>query len=126
MTTALIAVFLVALLIAEWRYRRKILRGLAIGASLVTLFFAQPGYYRAVRVALSTPASDRVVRLGDRRATESESGVMTMDQAVLADADLGANARRVSLGVLVWLALTPLFRDRRRAGRLQAAEPPPL
>ena len=117
--------FFVALLVAEWRYRQKILRGLAIGASLVTLFIAQPGYYSAVRVALSTPASDRVVRFGDRTATEYESGVMTMHQAVLADADLGANARHVSLGVLVCLALTPLFRDRRRGAGLQATEPLP-
>ncbi len=91
---ALIAMILVALLVAEWRYRRKILRGLAIGASLVTLFFAQPRYYGAVRVALSTPASDRVVRLRVRAATEYESGVITMHQAP-ADADIGAT-RHVS------------------------------
>lgn len=116
MTMALAGLLLV-LLVVEWRLRLKLVRALAIGVALVTLFFAQPLVHRAARAAISTLPSERVTQFGDRPATDYESGILTMERAVAADARIGANARRLALFVLVWLAFTPILRDRKSASR---------
>jgi len=121
MITILLATFLVGLLVLEWRYRLKLLRVCAVVVSMVSLIFAQPGLHRAARVALSTPVLERVNRFGDRGATEYESGILTTERAFMADSDMGANARRISLCVLIWLAVTPILRDRRGGSRSDLA-----
>lgn len=117
--TALLIGFFGALLVLDWRLRLRLVRALAIGTALVTLVFAQPGFHRAARVALSTPSTERVTRFGDRTATGYESGILTLEQALIADAAIGANARYISLFVLVWLAFTPVLRDRTSSSRSQ-------
>jgi hypothetical protein len=117
MTTALLVGLFIVLLALEWRYRHWLLRATAIAASLVVMMFAQPSVHRAARVVISLPESERVLRLGDRRATDYESGILTLEQAARADAAIGAEARPISLCVLVWLATTPMLRDRHRSSR---------
>src|SRR5262245_55692411 len=117
MTTVLLVGFFIMLLALEWRYRHWLLRATAIAASLVVMMFAQPSVHRAARVAIALPEPERVLRLGGRRATDYESGILTLEQATRADAAIGAEARAISLGVLVWLAATPILRDRQRTSR---------
>lgn len=121
MTTALLVGFFIVLLALEWRYRHWLLRATAIAASLAVMMFAQPSVHRAARAVISLPEPDRVVRLGVRRATDYESGILTLEQAARADAAIGAEARAISLGVLVWLAFTPILRHPQFTARSEAS-----
>jgi len=102
------------LLWLEWKYQIRSLRLVALSLSLVVLFFAQPGYTRAARGALVTPPAERVTHVRGEVLSEYVSGVRTMERAVGEDAKMGANARLLSLGVMLWLASTPLFRRKRQ------------
>jgi hypothetical protein len=122
MTTVLLILFFIGLLVLEWRYRQRLLRAMAIAISLIVMLFAQPGFHRAARVAFWRPEAERILRIGNRRVTDYESGIMTMEQALVEDASIGADARHISLAVLIWLALTPILRDRHIPSRSKAHE----
>jgi hypothetical protein len=109
--TAWLALGFVVLLALEWRYRYRSLRIGVVLLTLVVWYFVQPVPYRAVRRAWGLPPAERVTRFpGGRALSEYESGVFTLHEAIVADAAMGANARRLCLGVLVWLACSPAFR----------------
>jgi len=109
--TMLVALIFAVLLGIEWRYR---LPGVRLGTALfalVVLWFAQPLPHRAARRAMVAPPAERVTELsGVRSLSEYESGVVTMEQAVGNDSRMGANACLLGLGVLFWLACSPVFR----------------
>lgn len=92
----------------EWRYQFRLLRVAAILLTLVVLFFAQPSSTRAARWAMFAPPAQRITALG-APLSGYESGVATMRQAVEEDARMGADARLLAMGVLLWLACTPMF-----------------
>lgn len=109
-STMLVAVVFAVLLGIEWRYR---LPGVRLGTALlalVVLWFAQPLPHRAARQAMVAPPAERVTELpGVRSLSEYESGVVTMERAVGNDSRMGAKARLLGLGVLFWLACSPVF-----------------
>jgi hypothetical protein len=101
----------VLLLGFEWRFGH--LKGLRVGAivlSLVTLMFFQPGYRRAARRALDAPAAERITHVNGNVFSGYESGVLTMEGAVEEDSQTGRSTRWLAIGVLVWLAFSPVLR----------------
>ena len=124
--TTILALFFAVLLGVEWRYRPGWLRLGAALFALAVLFFAQPGYTRAARRALSMPPSERITQGFDGRPlSDYVSGVRTMERAVVDDVEMGADARLLAIGVLFWLACTPVVRGapssiRERSGRMPA------
>lgn len=109
--TTLIALTFAVLLGLEWRYQLRSVRLGTAFLALVVLWFAQPLPHRAARRAIAAPPAERVTEFtGVRSLTEYESGVVTMEQAVGADTRMGANARMLVVGVLFWLACSPVLR----------------
>ena len=118
MTTLVIALVFVLLLgLERWRGLRSV-RIFAAVLALTVLFVAQPGYTRAARSALGMPSSERITHIRGDRLSEYASGVRTMEQAVADDAKMGSHARLLALGVLFWLACSPVLP--RRSGTEQA------
>jgi hypothetical protein len=107
--TMLIAIVFAMLLGLEWRYRLKSMRVAAAALAIVVLFFAAPNYTRAARQALETPAAERVTHIRGSRLSEYVSGVRTMEHSVGEDSNMDANARLLSLGILFWLACSPVL-----------------
>ena len=128
MLTTIVTVLLSALVVIEWWRGWRSARIAAVVFALVVMALAQPGPYRALRRAISLPSAQRDTTFGPggRRLSEYESGAMTMYRVYLADAEIGATARAVALSTLVWLSVSPIFRDlwRRRAGRAGAHDSP--
>jgi hypothetical protein len=112
--TILLAILFAFLLGLEWRYRSGSIRVAAASLALVVLFFAQPIATRAARRALVMSPAERVTRVGGDQLSEYASGGRTMEQAVADDVDLDADARLLSLGILFWLACSPVLRRARR------------
>jgi len=119
--TILVALVFAVLLGFEWRYRLGRLRLTAVLLALFVLFFAQPSSTRAARWAIVAPPSQRITELGYPLA-DYESGVETMRQAVEHDSEIGANARLLSIAVLVWLACSPMTRRTRGSSSETKAE----
>ena len=113
--TIVVGLVFAILLGFEWRYR---LRSLRVGTALlavVALYVAEPIPYRAVRRSLLMPPAQRIAQQpGWHQLSEYEVGVFTMQQAVIRDTEVGANARALAVGVLFWLACSPVLRDRHR------------
>jgi hypothetical protein len=109
-----VAIIFAVLLVLEWRYRLRSMRLAAVALALLLFLFAQPGYTRAARRALMMPPAERVTQIRGSPLSDYVSGVRTMEQAVGDDSNMGANARMLSVGVLVWLACSPVLRRARR------------
>jgi hypothetical protein len=120
MLTLLVAVVFVVLLALEWWRGLRTVRVGAVLLALVVLEFAQPVSWRAARRALSLSAAERLTAWpgGGRVLSEYESGVLSMHEMVVEDAQIGADARHVALGALVWLSISPVLR---RAGSPRTA-----
>lgn len=120
MLTVVVSLIFVFLLALEWWRGGRAVRVGTVLFALVVLGFAQPIPYRAMRRTIDLPRAERdtTFGVGGRRLSEYESGVMTMMRMVMVDGEIGAYARAVALGVLVWLAVSPAFRGLRlRASR---------
>ncbi len=76
--------------------------------ALVVLFFAQPSSTRAARWAIVAPPGERITKLG-YPLSEYESGVATMEHAVVEDSEAGEDARLLGAAVLFWLACSPVL-----------------
>ena len=118
---ACVALTFVVLLGLEWRYSLKTLRVVSAVLAMAMLFFFQPNYHAAWRRAMSTPPSERVTDIGSaslrRPLSEYESGVTTMYDAVVDNAAGYHNERLLAMGVLFWLACSPVFRRKLGASK---------
>lgn len=124
MLTLLVAVVAAILLGLEWWKGGRLLRiGSALFA-LAVLLLAPTMPWRAARRALSAPVAERLTVWpgSGNPVSEYESGVLTMHRMVVADWQIGAKARAVGVGMLVWLAISPAIRGSRQH-RSEAAEP---
>ena len=64
-----------------------------------------------MRQVIGLPHDKRLLSLENwPPLSDYQSGVLTMLQAVKEDAALGARERLLSVGVLVWLSLSPVLR----------------
>ena len=109
MTLALWIVVVAALLILEWRRRWPAIRVLLVLMALFQLWFGQPVPYRAVRAVYNLPADQRVTIWSERdsvRVDDYRSGVLTLARAVQGEFEGGRWDRMISLGMLVWLAVS--------------------
>jgi hypothetical protein len=112
-----IVVAFAILLGLDWRFGLKSLRvGTAILA-LATLYFFQPSYHTAWRRAISAPPSELITQRPTSFSdsigpplSDYESGVSSMYQAVRDVKRTYARERWLVLGVLFWLACSPVFR----------------
>lgn len=97
----------------EWRYRLRSVRITAAVLALASGLFAQPLSNRAARRVIAAPMAERVTRTPDGTPlSDYESGVLTMEEAVVEDVMMGAPVRLLSVGALFWLACSPVFRRR--------------
>ena len=111
MTDTIIVVLVFGVLLAlEWRYRIKTVRlGTALLAVIVWIF-SQPNPTRAARRAIAMSPAERVTVIHGSQLSEYASGVATMEQAAGDDAMGYDKERLLSVGVLLWLACSPVFR----------------
>jgi hypothetical protein len=106
-----------ALLAVEWKRRSKVARTGAVALALVALSFAQPIAHRAARTVISAPRAERILEVRYwPPLSDYQSGVLTMERAMVRDIALGADARSLSIGVLVWPALIASFRPADKRG----------
>lgn len=98
------------LLALEWRYRLKSVRLVAALFALLVWLFVQPSPTRAARRALALPEDERVTTIRGSRLSEYAIGVRTMERAVGDDAMMFDGERLLSVGVLLWLACSPVLR----------------
>jgi hypothetical protein len=118
--TLLVAATFVVMLLLDWRFRLKSLRVCTALLALVVMFFAQPSPRRAAREAIAASPAERVAVLQGAPVSDYDSGVLTMERAVIADSRIGAAASLLSVGVLLWLACSPVLGWRRkRSGELE-------
>lgn len=115
---ALIVALFATLLVLEWRNRLKPLRLVATILSLLVILTAVPSTRIATRRAFNTPPAERITIRG---GTDYESGVLTMERAVVEGAQQGSRRFYLALGVLGWLALTPVLRDVPEAVRMSVS-----
>lgn len=115
--TMLVALVFVVLLGVEWRYRLKSVRVAVAVLALIVSFFYQSSATRAARRAIVMQPSQRVTHPS---GTEYASGVATMYQAVADDSEMSGSERLLSMGVLFWLACSPVL-PRRSSGRFEPA-----
>ncbi len=109
--TMIVLLVFVVLLAVEWRYRIKVVRlGTAFLAAIVWLF-SQPSPTRAARRAIVMSPAERVTVIQGNQLSEYASGVATMEQAAGDDAMGYVRERLLSVGVLLWLACSPVFRS---------------
>jgi|SRR6266511_1464215 len=109
MRATLLLLAFVLLLWFEWRYRRKSVRMLTIVIALVVWSYSQPSLTRASRRAILAPLPERVTTIGGNPIGEYESGVHTMTQAVEDEGKIVEKEYLLSLGVLLWLACSPVL-----------------
>lgn len=110
-----VALIFAALLGVEWRTRLAVVRlGTAILA-LVVLLVAQPNYTTAARRVSVAPPGERVTMLRGSPISEYESGVATMVEAIDEAGEERAGVRMLAVGVLFWLACSPVLRGARDA-----------
>lgn len=111
--TIILALVFAVLLGVEWRYRLRSVRITAAVLALASWLFAQPLSDRAARRVIAAPMAERVTRTPDGTPlSDYESGVLTMEEAVVEDVMMGASVRLLSVGALLWLACSPVFRRR--------------
>ena len=109
----LLAVVFAVLLWLEWRYRLRSVRIVAAVLALVIWLFWQPSPHGVARRVIAAAPAERVQRIGDGPPlSEYASGVITMELALVEDAMRDENVRLMSIGVLFWLACSPVFRSR--------------
>jgi hypothetical protein len=111
--TIVLAAFFAVALGLEWRLRRRSLRLGVASLALLVLFFSQTNLTGARRWALAAPPDERVTTLHGSPLPEYHSGVHTMSQAVSDYAVRGEMARLLAVGVLFWLACSPVVRGAR-------------
>ena len=110
--TLLVLSTFAVLLVIDWTRGSWVARAGAVVLALVVLSFSQPIPGRAARRALSVPKAERVLRLPNwGPLSDYTSGVMTMRQAMREDMAIGANGRRLGVGVLVWLSVSPVVQS---------------
>jgi hypothetical protein len=113
--TTLLGLIFVVILAIEWRYRLRIVRLGAAVRALFTLFFAQANLTGALRRAMLMPPAQRITQIpGHGPLSDYQIGVVTMEQAVVDDAEVGSNARLMAIGMLAWLACSPAFQTKVR------------
>lgn len=112
--TIVLALAFAALLGLEWRYRLTSVRLATAALALGVWLFVQPCPTCAARRALDTPSTQRVTEVAGTPLSEYAIGVRTMERAVGDDAMMFATDRLMSVGVLFWLACSPVFRGPRR------------
>jgi hypothetical protein len=113
--TTAVAVIIVLLLLAEWKYAFRSLRFGTVMLSLLILFFASPSYTTAARRASVAPPDERVTHRLGSKVSDYESGVLTMMRELDEAVEARATMRLLALGALTWLACSPSFgRARRR------------
>ena len=120
--TTLLALVFAVLLGLEWRYRLKSVRVGVAALALGVWLFTQPLPHRAARRVIHLPPAERVTKILDWDLPPYQSGVVTMEQAVVRDAAMFANDRLISVGVLFWLACSPVLRGPRSAPFHEAPE----
>ena len=108
--TLLLGLACAVLLALEWRYRLKSVRVTTAFIALVVWLYAQPNPTRAARRALEVPPAERVSGIRGNALSEYASGVRTMERAAGDDAMIFDKERLLSVGVLLWLACSPVFR----------------
>ena len=118
--TSGLAIVFAVLLVLEWRYRLKTLRLAAAVLAVAALWFFQPLITNATRAALARSPAERE-RVPFPGASDYEKGVFAMAGEVSARMNHTAGARRLSAGVLFWLACSPVFR--RAPARSSAGRP---
>jgi hypothetical protein len=107
--TVLVALAFAVLLVCDWRYQLRTFRLGTVMLSLVVLFFAEPSYVPAARRVSVAPPEERITQLHGRPISEYLSGVTTMYEAIGEVDAARANVRLIALGVLVWLACSPVL-----------------
>lgn len=109
--TGIFALIFTVLLGFEWRYRFSSIRLVTAILTLIVLLFAQPNYTNAARrVSVASP-EERVTRIGGSPISEYESGVATMVTAIDEVQEEHSDIRLIALGVLFWLACSPVLRS---------------
>jgi hypothetical protein len=81
--------------------------------SLVVLLFAQPSYTTAARRVSVAPPEERITQFRGSPISEYESGVTTMMEGIDEAREERATIRLLALGVLAWLACSPVLRRTR-------------
>jgi len=103
--TIVVVLVVVILLALEWRYRLRSVRLATASLAPVLWFFTQPSPTSAARRVLEMPPAEHAIE-----STEFRSGVRTMEQAVSDNAMMFWKEPLLSVGVLFWLACSPVFR----------------
>ena len=115
---------LAVLLLMDWRRQwGGAVRIMLVLMALVQLWFGQGLLTNAVRSAMLASRDQRVTTLGRIDSVKLDdygSGVMTLAQAIGRQSEARRLDRMIAMGVLVWLAISPII-PRRRAR--VAAEP---
>lgn len=112
--TVIVALMFAVLLGIEWRYQLGSVRLGAAMLSVIVLLFAQPSFTTAARRVSLAPPEARITQLHGSTISEYESGVATMVRAIDEAHEERGNVRLLALGVLLWLACSPvLWRARR-------------
>lgn len=109
----IVALVFAVLLALEWRYRRAWLRLGIVALAVVVHVVATPSITVAARQATAAPPEARVRIFWGDTLSEYMSGVDQMREYMADQFDLTAGVRRVTLGVLVWLACEPGMRPPR-------------
>lgn len=118
---ALVVIFS-GLLVLEWRYKHPLIRvGTALLAAGIVVLM-QGSARQAARNVYMAPPSERVTELHGSLITDYQSGVLTMEDAVVEGRRIFRNERRVALAVLLWLACTPALRRREASSRRRTAD----
>jgi hypothetical protein len=108
------------LLVLEWVKRSALARVAALVLALLVLPLIQPVSTPAYRRAVAT--QDRVVEWGPPSGrfpvSEYVSGVLTMNREVRKELDHLYDRLWLGTSVLVWLAISPLFRRPRNLAEL--------
>ena len=110
--TLVLWIVVAGLLVIEWRRKWPAIRVLLVFMALLQLWFAQPTPYRAFRAVYNLPPDQRVTTWDDRdsvRLDDYRSGVLTLWRAVSWELKVGTNDRLIAMGVLVWLAISPVI-----------------
>jgi hypothetical protein len=118
MVMHVLLVILGLLLVIEWMRRSVAARLTAVLLALFVVLAMPQGPHlgRAYRRALSIPQEQRVLEMDNwGRLSDYTSGVFTMMRAVEEERVWGAPERGLSIGALVWLSVSPIFRRKRRA-----------
>ena len=122
MKEAIFVALVFGLLVAcEWRYQLRTLRLAIVMLAMGVLFLAQPGYISVARRVSVLPPEERITEIHGNPISGYLSGVTTLYEAYGEAGRVRRGVRLVALGVLVWLACSPVVR---RAPRLVAERDP--